>query len=142
MRTLGVPWLRFSPNVRQVEVDVHLRQLAHRLSPVPRPSHGGWLIQLDSSVSPEFELLLFARRRWATLCASALVTPLENESARNAWRQEQGLMALPAPPHGYELILGQHIDLSLRADLTYLEAIGRSLAYRVEQAARRLLAAV
>lgn len=142
MRTLGVPWLRLSPGVRQAEVDAHLSQLAHRLSPAPRARHGGWLIQFDSPVSPEIELLLFAKRRWATLCASALVTPLEDETARDAAHQEQGLIALPVSRRGYELILGQHVDLSLRADFPYLEAIGRSLAHRVEIAASRLLAAV
>lgn len=132
-------WLRLSPAVRQEEVDRHVRLLAYQLAASPRASRGGWLLDMGSESSAPVELLLVAKRRWLTICATTLVR-VEPDSLLAP--VDDPLVALPVAEGAYELILGQRVDLAFRADLPFLEAVGKSLTRQVERGARRLLAGV
>lgn len=137
--TTTTNWLRLSPAVRQEEVDRHVRLLAYRLTAAPRACRGGWLLDTGSDPSTPVELLLVARRRRLTICATTLVR-VEPDSLLAP--VDAPLVALPVAAGAYELILGQQVDLAFRADLPFLEAVGKSLTRQVERGARRLLAGV
>ena len=127
-------WQRLSPKVSQSHAERHVRGIFSAFSATQRQCPGGWLLALESDNAASVELLVFPKRRWLTLCATALVKADQIASAD----LRDGLVALPVTENAYELILGQQVDLAFRADLPFLVAIGRSLVGRVENAAQRL----